>query len=176
MAIAGDLNVDYVSLCCRNFQMTALGDLLARGEGVTQDDNEAVKWFHRAAQQGYREAQYRLGERYEYGTGVPEDHAEAVKWFRKAAEQGYHEAKYRLGVMFRDGQGVLQDDVQAYAWLSLANSWEKDDLQERISSTQAAQARKLSIQLYLRELIRHQQKGLAVQLRSNEDFLRRLSD
>lgn len=155
---------------------TALGDMLASGSGITQDDNEAVEWFRKAAEQGHREAQHRLAERYEHGTGITKDNIEAVKWFHRSAEQGYQQAKYRLGVKFRDGHGVPQNHVQAYAWLSLANSWEKDELREQLSATQLAQARELSIALYLKELIRHQKTGLPVQLRLNEDFLRRLSD
>jgi TPR repeat protein len=42
------------------------------GEGVRQDDQEAVKWFRRAAEQGDAHAQFRLGEHYDSGRGVPQ--------------------------------------------------------------------------------------------------------
>ena len=66
------------------------------GEGVPEDDSEAVKWYRKAAEQGYASAQFNLGVMYDLGEGVPEDDSEAVKWYRKAAEQGYASAQYFL--------------------------------------------------------------------------------
>ena len=60
-----------------------------KGKGVPQDDAEAVKWYHKAAEQGDADAQNNLGVMYRNGKGVPQDDAEAVKWYRKAAEQGH---------------------------------------------------------------------------------------
>ena len=37
------------------------------GTGVEQDDEEAVKWYRKAAIQGHRVAQYNLGEMYATG-------------------------------------------------------------------------------------------------------------
>ena len=70
-----------------------LGICYAQGEGVEQDDYEAVKWFRKAAEQGYADAQCDLGFMYEKGRGVPKDESEAVKWYRKAAEQGHERAR-----------------------------------------------------------------------------------
>ena len=71
------------------------------GEGVPQDDAEAVKWYRLAAEQGYASAQFNLGVMYLNGRGVPQDDAEAVKWHRKAAEQGT-----RRGAIQRAGAHV----------------------------------------------------------------------
>ncbi|MEG1553077.1 MAG: sel1 repeat family protein, partial [Kiritimatiellia bacterium] len=57
---------------------------------------EAVKWYRKAAAQGYANAQTNLGICYAKGEGVARDEAEAVKWWRKAAEQGVAEAKKEL--------------------------------------------------------------------------------
>ena len=35
--------------------------MYASGEGVPEDDKEAVKWYRLAAEQGYAQAQYNLG-------------------------------------------------------------------------------------------------------------------
>jgi TPR repeat protein len=51
-----------------------------------------VKWYRKAADQGYAAAQYNLGVCYDNGGGVVQDKAEAVKWYRKAADQGNVEA------------------------------------------------------------------------------------
>ncbi|PIR00341.1 MAG: hypothetical protein COV66_07620 [Nitrospinae bacterium CG11_big_fil_rev_8_21_14_0_20_45_15] len=58
------------------------------GLGVTKDYKEAVKWFRKAAEQGFARGQAYLGAMYFDGEGVPKDDKEAVKWLRKAAEQG----------------------------------------------------------------------------------------
>ena len=58
------------------------------GRGVPQDDLEAVKWFRKAAEQGYAKAQKNLGWMYEQGKGIPRDKSEAIKWYRKADSQG----------------------------------------------------------------------------------------
>jgi len=57
---------------------------------------EGVKWYRKAAEQGYARAQNNLGNLYYNGEGVAKDEVEAVKWFRKAAEQGHADAKERL--------------------------------------------------------------------------------
>ena len=75
-----------------------LGLMYATGEGVPQDDAEAVAWHRLAAAQGNADAQYNLGLRYSIGFGVSQDAAEAVTWYRKAAEQGHAEAQTRLGL------------------------------------------------------------------------------
>ena len=37
-----------------------LGDMYARGDGVPEDDAEAVKWLRLAAEQGHADAQFSL--------------------------------------------------------------------------------------------------------------------
>ena len=86
------------------------------GQGVKQDDAEAVKWYRKAAEQGHTRAQFNLGANYTFGEGVTQDYAEAVKWYRKAAEQGYARAQRKLGVNYDNGQGVKQDSAEAAKW------------------------------------------------------------
>ena len=66
------------------------------GRGVAKDDAEAVKWYRKAAEQGYASAQHNLGVCYADGEGVEKDEDEAVKWLRRAAEQGESAAKEAL--------------------------------------------------------------------------------
>jgi hypothetical protein len=65
-----------------------LGWRYGTGEGVKQDDVEAIKWYRKAADQGDANAQFNLGVMYYDGKGVKQDNAEAIKWFQKAADQG----------------------------------------------------------------------------------------
>ena len=97
-----------------------LGVMYDTGQGVPQDDAEAVKWYRLAAAQGLAEAQYNLGLMYANGEGVPQDDAEALKWFRLAAAQGDAPAQFNLGVTYANGEGVPQDYITAHMWLNLA--------------------------------------------------------
>ncbi len=76
---------------------THLGLMYHNGQGVPQDDAEAVLWYRKAAAQGFALAQYNLGVMYDYGLGVTQDYVQAVRWYRLAAEQGdtYAQAQLR---------------------------------------------------------------------------------
>ena len=93
-----------------------LGEMYRSGYGVTQDYSEAVKWYTKAAEQGYANAQCNLGNSYYNGRGVEQDYSEAVKWYRKAAEQGNANAQNNLGLCYDNGQGVTQDYSEAVKW------------------------------------------------------------
>ena len=92
------------------------------GEGVPENDAEAVKWYRKAADQGDADAQYNLGVMYASGEGVPENDAEAVKWYRKAADQGDADAQHNLGVIYANGEGVPENNILAYVWWSIAKT------------------------------------------------------
>ncbi len=77
---------------------------------------EALKWFRKAAEQGYAPAEHNLGLMYDKGQGVPQDYQEALKWYRKAAEQGHAPGQFCLGLMYDEGQGVPQDYQEALKW------------------------------------------------------------
>jgi TPR repeat protein len=68
----------------------ALGVMYRDGHGVTQNYQEALKWYRLAAAQGVAGAggQNGIGYMYLNGYGVTQDHQEALKWFRLAAAQG----------------------------------------------------------------------------------------
>lgn len=67
---------------------TYLGTLFYEGRGITQDHDEAVKWFRRGARQGNHQACQNLGICYQTGTGVAKDLPKAVELFRQAVEAG----------------------------------------------------------------------------------------
>jgi TPR repeat protein len=94
--------------------------LYATAKGVLKNDTEAVKWYRKAANQGYAEAQYGLGRMYDYGEGVRESDNQAVKWYQKAADQGYAKAQSQLGWMYQSGKGVRKDYKQAVKWYQKA--------------------------------------------------------
>ena len=104
------------------YAQSNLGVMYATGEGVPENDAEAVKWYRKAADQGYAIAQFNLALMYDNGEGVPENDAEAVKWYRKAADQGLADAQSSLGYMYATGEGVPENNIRAYVWLSMAKT------------------------------------------------------
>ena len=125
--------------------------IYAKGEGVSQDDAEAVRWFRLAAEQGDAEAQYNLGLIFVTGTDVPQDDTVAAKWFRLAADQGRYEAQFRLACMYEAGFGVPQDYVLAHMWFNLAVAVggkdavsRRDEVAERMTLDQINEAQRLA--------------------------------
>jgi hypothetical protein len=97
-----------------------LGGLYEHGQGVTQDEAEAARWYRKAAEQGYSSAQVDLGFLSEAGLGVPRDYAQAAMWYRKAAEQGNPAGLADLALMYQSGHEVRRSREVAYALLDLA--------------------------------------------------------
>ena len=60
-----------------------------KGNGVTQDYAEAVKWYRLAAEQGHAKAQNNLGVMYAYGDGVVQDNILSHMWYNIASANGY---------------------------------------------------------------------------------------
>src|ERR1700739_1367119 len=94
--------------------------------GVT-DEQEALKWFRKAAEQGNPDAEAELGVRYQDGEGIEQNYVQAAYWFRKAAEHvpnlgGAGQGRNNLGNLYEEGEGVPKDYVQAYMWLFLVGS------------------------------------------------------
>ena len=96
------------------------GYMYNTGEGVPQNDTEAVRWFRMAAEQGFADGAVQSGFMYDAGEGVPQNDAEAVRWYRMAAEQGFAEAQFNLGFMYDTGRGVPQNDAEAVRWYRMA--------------------------------------------------------
>ena len=98
-----------------------LGFMYANGEGVPENDAEAVRWYRMAAEQGNASAQYNLGVMYANGEGVPENYVLSYAWFNLAAAQG--------------DEGAVSG---------------KANLQRRMTAAQIAEAQELSTTLFAR--------------------------
>ena len=88
LAEQGDVNAQY-----------NLGESYDDGQGVPEDDVEAVKWWSRAAEQGHAEAQFSLALAYALGRVAPKDDVLSYMWSNLAVAQGHKNAnavKWRL--------------------------------------------------------------------------------
>ena len=76
--------------------------MYATGQGAPKDEAEAVKWFRKAADQGFASAQVNLGVVYWFGKGVVKDELEAYKWFLLSGAQGNERAKKSIPLVEKD--------------------------------------------------------------------------
>jgi TPR repeat protein len=86
---------------------------------VPYDPGYAKALFTQAAQLGFTQSQYKLGQCYEYGNlGCPVDPRRSIAWYTKAAQAGDSEAELALSGWYLTGsEGVLkQSDSEAYLW------------------------------------------------------------
>ena len=67
--------------------------MYSNGEGVPENNAEAVRWYRLAAEQGDAYAQSDLGFMYSNGEGVPQNNVRAYVWFSIAAAQGRENAR-----------------------------------------------------------------------------------
>jgi len=123
-----------------------VGIMYLKGQGVSQDREQGIKWLESAAHAGYQmassklarikeqesrfkevqdkaqagkvDAQYELAMMYLKGRGVPADGNKARKWLDKAAGTGDEKAITRLGIINYKGEGGSVDYGRA---LSLFN-------------------------------------------------------
>jgi S1-C subfamily serine protease len=80
-----------------------LGYVYDFGDKTLHEDNvEALAWYRRAAENGFKGAQANLASMYEFGEGTPINIDEAVRWYRKAIQNNSQYAKCRLAKIYID--------------------------------------------------------------------------
>jgi len=97
-----------------------LGRAYEDGNSIPQSDNQAMKWYRAAAEQGNATAQVEVGLMFRLGA---QDKVEAVKWYRKAAKQENPDALFNLGAAYYNGDGVDSNIIAALAWFLLAQKF-----------------------------------------------------
>jgi TPR repeat protein len=96
-----------------------LGNMYFNGESAAQDLSEALKWYGRAAEQGFEPAEDSLGGIY---TTVAEcrNVAEGLKWYRLAAGQAFIPAEYHLGQFYENGGAGPENATESAIWYQRA--------------------------------------------------------
>ena len=93
-----------------------IGVLYHRGSGVEPDVARAARWYASAAELGYAEAQYRIGNIVTLmGEGVPQSDSEAIHWFEKAAQQGHKDAGDNLASLRRISTAKTREELEREA-------------------------------------------------------------
>lgn len=139
----------------------SLGWMYQQGQGVAQDNKEAVKWYLLAAKQGNTTAQanlYRVAPRmalagfeelpdgFDKGMTAYEraDYATALREFKTLAAQGYAKAQHALGDLYENGYGVKQSYKEAIKWYRLAAKQGNPNSQQSLGSLYSPDAANLT--------------------------------
>ena len=80
---------------------------------VSQDQQEALSWYKKAADSGDRDALYQLGLLSETGVAMPLSHANAKRYYEQSADKGNVNAKLALARMYQYGLGVDKSPEEA---------------------------------------------------------------
>lgn len=117
-----------------------LGMLHYHGQGVPEDEKQAIYWWKKAAAQGYTEAMFQLGSAYLFGAQtakfVPDPDREAALWYFQAASAGHAEAQYHLGLLFLAGKGVVDNRQEAARWFRKAAAQGHPEAKKALASVE----------------------------------------
>jgi TPR repeat protein len=85
------------------------------------NNQEAIKWYMRAADQGSTDAETQIALIYwDGGLNLPKDEKEGLRWFHKAAEHGNRFAQLHLARVYKGDFGKENVDYsEALKWLLL---------------------------------------------------------
>ena len=97
-----------------------LGIAFEFGQGVDKNLDEAMHWYHVAADRADPVAQTNLAYLYETGAAGSANEGEAAKWYLRAAVSGFVRAKFNLGILYLRGAGVERSADEAAHWIGEA--------------------------------------------------------
>ena len=95
-----------------------MGDAYFKGDGVPQDDAQAVAWYRQAASRGVAIAMYKLGVAFEQGIGGPVDAERAAVLYALANRHGETLAKDALAQLGKTLEAAVlgRAVARAQAW------------------------------------------------------------
>jgi TPR repeat protein len=90
--------------------------------GCQVEAGASIKWYSKAAEQGFPDAELALSSWYLSGAHgiLPQSDTDAFLWARKAAERKCVKAEYQMGNYYEIGIGVESDGEEAMLWYSRA--------------------------------------------------------
>ena len=90
------------------------------GNGMPQDNSQALKWYKRSAEHFHKDAQNNLGALYSKGEGTKQDFVEALKWIIISAQNGSEAGEKNIRIV--EKRMSYEQISQAQ---KLANDWMK---------------------------------------------------
>lgn len=115
-----------------------LAQKYAIGDGVKENNAEAVKWYLKAAEKGHPKAALNMSRLYFTGEGLEQDDVKGAQWMLRAATAGDSYAAALMGMLYLGGIGVERDPQQALHWLNRSEEPEAVTLSGTIAAELAA--------------------------------------
>lgn len=84
-----------------------LGDVLDKAE----ENEEAVQWYRRSAEQGHPDGLHGLGQMHAMGEGVPRSHTTAIRYWSEASQRGHVVATLALARTYETGWADVKADA-----------------------------------------------------------------
>ena len=94
--------------------MNMLAILYSDGVGTVQNHEQALYWFHKAAEAGYAKAWYNLGTMHREGLGTAQDFKKAYEYYCKGTEKNATSSMFGKGYMLYKGLGCQQNYGEAF--------------------------------------------------------------
>ncbi|KAJ3414971.1 hypothetical protein HDV05_005802 [Chytridiales sp. JEL 0842] len=118
---------------------------------------EAMAWFHKAAEQGYAQADEKVAEGYENGLGVPRDVVAGAAWRARVTERKRVEHMIKEKQRIEDEQRLEDARLQALKFAK-----EKEELEEGIRKREADILARRALDIPLRNAIRNVEWGIYI--------------
>ncbi|PKY50670.1 hypothetical protein RhiirA4_467264 [Rhizophagus irregularis] len=96
------------------------GEFYELDKGVDKNERRAFEFYMKSADQGYIDAQYKVGYIYNYGTQIDIDKEKAFNYFKMAAKGGNVDAQYSLASLYERGEGAEKNIGNAIYWYKKA--------------------------------------------------------
>ncbi len=146
-----------------------LGDILTGckyNKVIEINFTEGISWLRKAANQGYLQAQEKLGKNFfedkEGKTYQILEQSESIKWLEKAAAQGSYDAQYRLAQFYYNTKDLNEHILLAYKWIHQAMKYryfeDPDSLREKILQNMTKAQIEKGNMLMLRTIIKKEKE------------------
>lgn len=100
--------------------MNNYANMLKRGEGISKNKLEAVKYYKIAADNGSLNASYNYAMMLYKGDGIEKDLEKAYEYFKYAANKGHIKAMYEYAFMLENGEGIPVNKSEAIKYYKMA--------------------------------------------------------
>lgn len=113
---------DIAAECEHKDAQYVLGVMYMHGKGVPRNNETALGWYMKAAENGSVNARRNIGVCYRDGIGTEQSYREALVWFTRAAENGDIDSQFSTAVLYNIGypDEIQQDYKMAYLWFKIA--------------------------------------------------------
>jgi tetratricopeptide (TPR) repeat protein len=100
---------------------------LGQYHGYTNNHDESIKWYRKAAELGHVLAINKLADIYFQGINVEKNYLESIEWYKKSAALGDAFAMNKLGDHYCKGIKVEKDFMKAMKWYKMSEAKGNDE-------------------------------------------------